>query len=83
MGIRVDADTLQRQLEMRNAEDKKSLLFHKRLLNNELPQSIGGGIGQSRMCMFLLKKVHIGEVQSGIWPAEEIEKCRQSGIFLM
>lgn len=83
MGIRVDANTLQRQLEMRNAEDKKNLLFHKRLLNNELPQSIGGGIGQSRMCMFLLKKIHIGEVQSGIWPSEEIEKCRQSGIFLM
>jgi len=83
MGIRVDAPTLQRQLELRNAEEKKNLLFHKRLLNGELPHSIGGGIGQSRMCMFLLKKIHIGEVQSGIWPAEEIEKCRQSGIFLM
>src|SRR5690606_14701656 len=83
MGIRVDAPTLQRQLELRNAEEKKNLLFHKRLLNGELPHSIGGGIGQSRMCMFLLKKIHIGEVQSGIWTSEEIEKCREDVIFLM
>lgn len=83
MGIRVDTHSLNRQLEMRRAGDKKGLLFHKRLLNNELPESIGGGIGQSRMCMFLLKKTHIGEVQSGIWPEEEIEKCRRAGIFLM
>jgi len=83
MGIRVDADTLQKQLKMKQAESRGELMFHKKLLNRELPESIGGGIGQSRLCMFLLKKIHIGEVQSGIWPKEEIEKCGQAGIYLM
>jgi len=83
MGIRVDADTLQKQLQLKKAENRKELMFHQKLLNGELPESIGGGIGQSRMCMFLLKKIHIGEVQSGVWPREEIEKCGKSGIFLM
>ncbi len=83
MGIRVDADTLHKQLDMRNAQDRKELMFHQMLLNGELPESIGGGIGQSRMCMFLLKKNHIGEVQPGIWPSEEIIKCQDAGINLI
>lgn len=83
MGIRVDAGALHRQLELKQAQDRKKLLFHKKLLNNEFPESIGGGIGQSRTCMFLLKKAHIGEVQAGIWPPEEIKKCEEAGIPLM
>jgi len=69
MGIRVDVEAMERQLEIRGCNERKKLLFHKMLLNNELPLSIGGGIGQSRVCMFFLKKKHIGEVQSSIWPA--------------
>jgi aspartate--ammonia ligase len=68
MGIRVDVESMQRQLEIRGCNDRKKLLFHSMLLNNELPLSIGGGIGQSRVCMFFLRKKHIGEVQSSIWP---------------
>jgi aspartate--ammonia ligase len=68
MGIRVNEESLERQLEISGCSDRKQLLFHKMLLNNELPLSIGGGIGQSRVCMYLLKKSHIGEVQSSIWP---------------
>lgn len=83
MGIRVDSAALQKQLEMKQAEDRKILLFHQKLLNHEFPESIGGGIGQSRTCMFLLKKSHIGEVQVGIWPSEEIKKCADAGISLM
>ncbi|WP_163382086.1 aspartate--ammonia ligase [Cyclobacterium sp. SYSU L10401] len=83
MGIRVDAATLERQLKISGEEERKNLFFHKKLLNGELPQSIGGGIGQSRTCMFLLRKKHIGEVQSGIWPADEAKKCRDQGIDLM
>ncbi|WP_375585767.1 aspartate--ammonia ligase [Cyclobacterium xiamenense] len=83
MGIRVDAKTLERQLRLSGQEERKQLFFHKKLLNGELPQSIGGGIGQSRTCMFLLRKKHIGEVQSGIWPPDEVEKCSQQGIELM
>lgn len=83
MGVRVDAASLHRQLDMKQAQNRKELLFHKKLLNNEFPESIGGGIGQSRTCMFLLKKAHIGEVQAGIWPLEEIKKCEEAGISLM
>jgi aspartate--ammonia ligase len=68
MGIRVDVEAMEKQLEIRGCTDRKNLLFHSLLLNNELPLSIGGGIGQSRVCMFFLKKMHIGEVQSSIWP---------------
>jgi aspartate--ammonia ligase len=68
MGIRVNDKSLEKQLEIRGCSDRKKLLFHKMLLNNELPLSIGGGIGQSRVCMFFLKKSHIGEVQSSVWP---------------
>ena len=66
MGIRVDVETLERQLQMKNATERKKLYYHKCLLNGELPLSIGGGIGQSRLCMFYLHKAHIGEVQSSI-----------------
>ncbi|WP_143961447.1 aspartate--ammonia ligase [Litoribacter populi] len=83
MGIRVDAKALDHQLQITGSEDRKELLFHKTLLEGKLPESIGGGIGQSRLCMFLLRKTHIGEVQTGIWPTEEVEKCQKSGIFLM
>jgi aspartate--ammonia ligase len=83
MGIRVDADALNRQLSIRDAEDRKKLLFHKRLLAGDFPQSVGGGIGQSRLCMFLLRKAHVGEVQASLWPKEVIDGCREHGIELM
>jgi aspartate--ammonia ligase len=83
MGIRVDTDVLLRQLEMTGQTQRKNLLFHKRLLNGELPLTIGGGIGQSRLCMFYLRKAHIGEIQSSIWPDEMIQECRQNNIFLL
>jgi aspartate--ammonia ligase len=83
MGIRVDQAALLRQLELRGAEQRKGLLFHKRLLNGELPQSIGGGIGQSRLCMFYLRKAHIGEIQSSLWPDEMVEKCKAHHIYLL
>ncbi len=83
MGIRVDKQALLEQLSITGTEERKALYFHKRLLNDELPLSIGGGIGQSRICMYLLKKAHIGEVQATIWPDEMIKTCQQSNIFLM
>ena len=83
MGIRVDHDALLRQLEITGTMERKELLFHRRLLNNELPLSIGGGIGQSRLCMYFLRKAHIGEVQVGLWPAEMVEICRKNNIFLL
>jgi aspartate--ammonia ligase len=83
MGIRVDREALLRQLEMTSTMERKELLFHRRLLNNELPLSIGGGIGQSRLCMYFLRKAHIGEVQVGVWPTEMIEMCRANNIFLL
>ncbi|HYX10117.1 MAG TPA: aspartate--ammonia ligase [Bacteroidales bacterium] len=83
MGIRVDKDALNRQLELTGKEERKELLFHKRLLNDELPLSIGGGIGQSRLCMYFLNKAHIGEIQSGIWPADMRETCIKNNIFLV
>ncbi len=83
MGIRVDKETLLKQLAIANAEEKKDLMWHQMLLNGELPQTIGGGIGQSRLCMFFLRKAHIGEVQSSIWPEEQIEECRKHNIYLL
>jgi aspartate--ammonia ligase len=83
MGIRVDRSALLKQLEMTGTTKRKELLFHSRLLNGELPLSIGGGIGQSRMCMYFLRKAHIGEVQVGLWPKEMIETCRANNIFLL
>ena len=83
MGIRVDARSLVRQLEIRGVPERKELQWHRRLLNGELPLSVGGGIGQSRLCMFFLRKMHIGEVQASIWPEEILEKCRQAGVRLL
>lgn len=83
MGIRVDKDALLRQLEMQGKEDRKQLYFHHRLLDGKLPLSIGGGIGQSRLCMVLLHKAHIGETQSSIWPDLMRQQCRQAGMPLI
>ena len=83
MGIRVDKDALLKQLEIRNETDRAKMQWHQMLLNDQMPQSIGGGIGQSRLCMFFLRKMHIGEVHSSIWPAETVEKCRQAGVRLL
>ena len=83
MGIRVDAEALDRQLTERGCDDRRSLPFHKMLLNDELPLSIGGGIGQSRLCMLMMGRAHIGEVQSSIWDKETIEGCKAAGIKLL
>ncbi|MBO6096605.1 MAG: aspartate--ammonia ligase [Bacteroidales bacterium] len=82
MGIRVDAEALHRQLTERDQLWKEDLYFHRLLLGGKLPQTIGGGIGQSRLCMFLLRKAHIGEIQSSIWPADMRETCHRAGIEL-
>lgn len=83
MGIRVDSDAMERQLKLAGAEDRKNLSFQSAVLNGELPLSIGGGIGQSRLCMFFLRKAHIGEVQASVWPNEMDEECRKANIFLL
>ena len=82
MGIRVNPEAMLRQLKERGQEVKKDLYFHRRLIAGELPQTIGGGIGQSRLCMYLLRKAHIGEIQSSIWPASMREACHRAGIEL-
>ena len=83
MGIRVDEAALLKQLELRGAEERKQLFFHQRLLKGELPLSIGGGIGQSRLCMFYLRKAHIGEIQSSLWPINMVDECRANNIALL
>jgi aspartate--ammonia ligase len=83
MGIRVDRTALLRQLEIQGKSERKELLFHKRLLAGEFPESVGGGIGQSRLCMYFLRKAHIGEVQASLWPGQMHDHCRKSGILLM
>lgn len=83
MGIRVDEKSLLYQLEKANCPERKELPFHKAVLNNELPYTIGGGIGQSRVCMVLLGKAHIGEVQPSVWPNEIVERCKYSNIRLL
>ena len=83
MGIRVDKEALKYQLELSGCTDRSGLTFHKKLLNDELPSSIGGGIGQSRLCMFFLQKAHIGEVQASIWPEDQIKICAANNIFLL
>lgn len=83
MGIRVDRESLQRQLAAENATDRLELPFHKALMNGELPLTVGGGIGQSRLCLLLLHKRHIGEVQASVWPEREREACRKAGIELL
>ncbi len=83
MGIRVDAESLTRQLKIAGCEDRASLPFHKMLLNDELPLTIGGGIGQSRLCMLLMQTAHIGEVQVSVWDDETVRECEKAGIMLL
>ena len=83
MGIRVDKEALLRQLALEGKEDRKELYFHKRLLEGSLPLSVGGGIGQSRLCMFFLRKAHIGEIQASIWPEDMRDECRKLDIHLI
>ena len=83
MGIRVSPESLRRQLRERGCEERMAYDFHKSLLEGRLPCSIGGGIGQSRLCMYLLQKAHIGEVQASIWPEEQIRACAAAGIRLL
>ena len=83
MGIRVDPVTLDRQLKIAGCDDRRELTYHKMLLNGELPLTIGGGIGQSRLSMLLLGKAHIGEVQASVWDTETIEACTKAGVLLL
>lgn len=83
MGIRVDKKALLSQLKKAGCEDRKELPFQKAIINEELPYTIGGGIGQSRICMFFLRKAHIGEVQSSLWPENMIAQCEENGVQLL
>ena len=83
MGIRVDKDALLRQLAIEGKEEREKLYFHKQLLEGKLPLSIGGGIGQSRLCMFYLRKAHIGEIQASIWPEDMRKECKMHDIHLI
>jgi aspartate--ammonia ligase len=83
MGVRVDEAALLQQLEAAGCEDRKSLEYHSLLLDGKLPYTIGGGIGQSRICMFFLRNAHIGEVQAAVWPEEMITECSMSSIALL
>ena len=83
MGIRVDAEALDRQLTIAGCDDRRELPFHKMLLNNELPLTIGGGIGQSRLSMLMMGCAHIGEVQSSVWDEATISACENAGIRLL
>ena len=83
MGIRVDEKALKEQLDKAGCPERAKLPFQKAILNKELPYTIGGGIGQSRICMFFLRKAHIGEVQSSLWPDETIKECDEHGIQLL
>ncbi len=83
MGIRVDPETLRKQLKIRGCEDRAALPFQKALLEGELPQTIGGGIGQSRMCVYFLRKAHVGEVQASLWPEDVQKACRNAHIPLL
>ena len=83
MGIRVDADSLVKQLKLAGAEDRLAHQYHQDVLNGVLPLTIGGGIGQSRLCMLILQKAHVGEVQVSMWPDEMKEICEKNEIFLL
>ncbi len=83
MGIRVDEDSLAKQLRLANCEERSKLGYHKALLEKKLPYTIGGGIGQSRLCMLLLNRAHVGEVQASIWPQDMIDECAKHRIFLL
>ena len=83
MGIRVDKDSLLKQLKLANCEERLKLKYHSKLVNDELPYTVGGGIGQSRICMYFLEKKHIGEVQASVWTDDIIEECKKKDIFLL
>ena len=83
MGVRVDAESLLKQLKAQGLTKRSELFFHKRLLEGKLPLTVGGGIGQSRLCMLLLQKAHIGEVQVSVWDDETVEECKKAGIKLL
>lgn len=83
MGIRVDKASLIHQLTLTNSMERAEMIFHKRLIQGELPLSVGGGIGQSRICMYYLRKAHIGEVQASIWPSQLQSDCKKNNIFLL
>ena len=83
MGIRVDAKSLKSQLRAANAEDRLQYAYHQGIIDGTLPLTIGGGIGQSRMCMFMLEKAHIGEVQVSVWPDDVLDACDSAGIKLL
>ena len=83
MGVRVDEDSLKEQLDKAGCPERSSLPFQKAILDKELPYTIGGGIGQSRICMFYLRKAHIGEVQASIWPEDIVEEAYNNGIVLL
>ena len=83
MGIRVDEDSLARQLKLAHCEERAELPFQKAILEKQLPYTIGGGIGQSRICMFFLRKAHIGEVQVSVWPDETREEALKNGVVLL
>ncbi|UCE49908.1 MAG: aspartate--ammonia ligase [Phycisphaerales bacterium] len=83
MGIRVDREAMLRQLEIRGVPERKELTWHRRLLDGELPLTVGGGIGQSRLCMYFLRKLHVGEVHASVWPEEMAQRCRDAGVMLL
>ena len=83
MGIRVDKESLLRQLQIEDKMDRLNLYFHQKLMSDQLPLSIGGGIGQSRLCMVLLHKLHVGEIQASIWPEEMRRECAEAGMPLI
>ena len=83
MGIRVDAESLDRQLTISGCDDRRELPFHKMLLNNQLPLTIGGGIGQSRLSMLMMGCAHIGEVQSSVWDEQTVRACEEAGVRLL
>ena len=83
MGIRVDADALKSQLKKCDAEERLQYPYHKGIVDGTLPLTIGGGIGQSRVCLYMLQKAHIGEVQVSVWPDEMIEECAAHNITLL
>ena len=83
MGTRVDAESLDRQLTLAGCDDRRALPFHQMLLRDELPLTIGGGIGQSRLCMLMMGCAHIGEVQSSLWDTETVAVCEAAGVRLL
>ena len=83
MGIRVDGPALERQLDLKGEQFKRELYFHRRLIEGSLPLCIGGGLGQSRLCMLFLRRAHVGEVQASVWPQEMIDACAEHTITLL